>query len=228
MGRRSLLPGVFKVFGVQGATLSHFKGVGITFTKSFWALWSSRCKPIALWGGWDRFYLAFLRFVDFKVQPYRTLRGSGSLLPRLFAVCGIPGAPLSHFGGVEITFTLFLLRFVEFKVQPSHTLEGSASLLLSLLEVCGTQAATPSNFLQIYENKETFMVWCNPIALWGGQGHFYLVFLRFVEFRVHPYHTLEGSGSVLLSNLSRPGDFTQAFSLKVQKSPCISKKNLKN
>ena len=146
MGRRSLLPGVFKVFGVQGATLSHFKGVGITFTKSFWALWSSRCKPIALWGGWDRFYLAFLRFVDFKVQPYRTLRGSGSLLPRLFAVCGIPGAPLSHFGGVEITFTLFLLRFVEFKVQPYCTLGRSGSLLPLLFAIRGIPGAPLSHF----------------------------------------------------------------------------------
>ena len=60
--------------------------------------------------------------------------------------------------GGKCSFYLDFLWFVEFKVQPSHTLEGSASLLLSLLKVCGTQAATPSNFLQIYENKETFMV----------------------------------------------------------------------
>ena len=59
----------------------------------------------ALWGGRDRFYVVYLRFVNFKVQPYRTLGGLGSLLPRLFAVREIPGAPLSHFGGVGITST---------------------------------------------------------------------------------------------------------------------------
>ena len=47
-------------------------------------------------------------------------------------------------------------------MQPYHTLKGSGSILLSLFEVCG-------------------MPGCNSITLRRGRGHFYLVFLRFVE-----------------------------------------------
>ena len=56
-------------------------------------------------GGKCNFYLVFLWFVEFKVQPYRALKVSGSLLPCLFEVCGVQGATLSQFQGVGDTFT---------------------------------------------------------------------------------------------------------------------------
>ena len=56
-------------------------------------------------GGKCSFYFDFLWFVEFKVQPYRTLKVSGSLLPGLFVVSGVQGATLPHFGGVGVTFT---------------------------------------------------------------------------------------------------------------------------
>ena len=40
-----------------------------------------------------------------QMHPYHTLQGSGSLLPSLSRVRRIPGAPLSHYAGVRVTFT---------------------------------------------------------------------------------------------------------------------------
>ena len=37
------------------------------------------------------------------MQTYHTLKGSRSLLPSLFKVCGNPDATLLHFEGAEVT-----------------------------------------------------------------------------------------------------------------------------
>ena len=54
-----------------------------------------------------------------------------------------------------------------------HTLQGAGSLSLNLFEVCGMAGAT-------------------PIELCRDQGHFYEVFLRFVEWQVQPLSHSEG------------------------------------
>ena len=48
------------------------------------------------------------------MQPYRTLVDLGSLLPRFFEVCGLPGAPLSRFGGVRVGFTEYFVSLWRF------------------------------------------------------------------------------------------------------------------
>ena len=73
--------------------------------------------------GRGNFYLVFLRFVEIQIQPFHTLKGSRSLLPSLFKVCGNPDA-----------------------IQPYHTLKGSRSLLPCLLKVCGNPDATLLHF----------------------------------------------------------------------------------
>jgi hypothetical protein len=122
------------------------------------------------WGCYGQLYLVFLWFVEFKVQPYRTLEGSGSHFTCFFETCEIQGATLSHFEGGRVTFTKQFFWFVEFNVQTNRTLEGlgplwlsylrfvkskvqpyriskvTLSLLPSLFEVCGVQCATLSNF----------------------------------------------------------------------------------
>ena len=55
------------------------------------------------------------------MQPYHTLKGSRSLLPSLFEVCGNSDAKLSHFEWVEVT-------------------------LPRLFKVCGNPDATLSHF----------------------------------------------------------------------------------
>ena len=55
-GLGSLLPSLFEVCGFQGATLSHFEGVGVTFTSPFCGLWNSGCTPITLWRARGQFY----------------------------------------------------------------------------------------------------------------------------------------------------------------------------
>ena len=52
-------------------------------------------------------------------------------------------------------------------MQPYHTLKGSGSLLIIFFKVCGVPG-------------------CNPITLRRVHGHFYLVFLRFVECQDSP------------------------------------------
>ena len=59
-------------------------------------------------------------------------------------------------------------------------MKGSSSLLHRLSKVCGNPDANLSHFE-------------------GGRGHFYLVFLRFVETLMQHYHTLKGSRSLLPS-----------------------------
>ena len=160
--------------------LSHFQGVG------------------------GHFYLISLRFVEFKMHPYHILKGSWLRLLNIFNVSGIQAAPLSHFGGVRVNCTCFFSRFVEFQVHPSRIFEGSNSTLQVCFEVCGIPGAPLSHFGGVRANFTTCFwgLWnsrCTPFAFWRGQGRFSLVFLRFVEFQVHPYRILEGSGSILLS-----------------------------
>ena len=86
------------------------------------------------------------------MQPYHTLKGSGSILLSLFDVCGMPGCnPVTPLRGPD-QFYLVFLRFVECQVQPYHTLKGSGSLLLGLFKVCGMQDATLLHFrgVEIY------------------------------------------------------------------------------
>ena len=40
---------------------------------------------------------------------------------------------------------------------------------------------------------------CNSFTHWKGRGRFYLVFLRSVECKMQPFHTLEGLRSILLN-----------------------------
>ena len=74
---------MFEVCEIQGATLSYFGG------------------------GRGHFYIVFLRFVEFKAQPYRTLMALRSIAPSIFVVRGLQGATLSHFGEAGVTFTSF-------------------------------------------------------------------------------------------------------------------------
>ena len=101
----SILPNAFEVCGIPGAPQSHSGGVRVNFTECFWSVWNSRCTPIAFWTVQGRLHLVFLKFVEFQVHPYRILEGSGWMLLSVFEFCGIPVAPLSHFGRVRVNFT---------------------------------------------------------------------------------------------------------------------------
>ena len=80
------------------------------------------------------------------MQPYDTSKGSRSLLPSLFKVCGNSDATLSHFERGRGNFCLVFLRFVEIQMQPYHALNGSRSLLPTLFKVCVNPDATLSHF----------------------------------------------------------------------------------
>ena len=161
---------IFNVSGIQAAPLSHFGGVRVNCTRCFQGSQNSRCTPLAFLRGQIQLYMqCVLRFVEFQVHPYRILAGLGPILQHVFEVCGIPGAPLSHFGGVRVDVPQFFLRFVEFQVHPYRILEGSGSILLNVFEGCGVQSATLSHFdgLRITFTQSFCGLWssrCNPIV----------------------------------------------------------------
>ena len=205
---RSRFLGSFKVRGFSGATLSHFEGVRINFTQFVWGLWDARRNTITLWMGRGRFYLVFSRFVECQVQPYHTLKGSGALLLSLFKVCGMPGAPLSHFEAVRGMPAGNLLHFEGFRSTFTRSFYVSCNARCNPITLWRGQG-------QFYLSSQ--VLWnakCHNNILWRCQDHFYLVFLRFVEFLAQPSHTLRGLESFLLSlfELSgMPGAYLSLF-----------------
>ena len=90
------------------------------------------------------------------MHPDHTLKGSGLILPKLSEVFGLPGAPLSHFEGVGVTFAPVYLWIVEFRVHPYRTLKGSESVYRVIFSFYGNAHFFNSRGenLQICKNKQ--------------------------------------------------------------------------